>query len=303
VKRASLIALCLALTLPAAPALAKKHKKAKPLGPVVTVTASGNNASGDGSISAATATCPAGKQAVGGGFTSPLAEGNAVIVKDSFRSSRQAWTVRGIAVDGAGSVTAYAYCRRAKGHAVTDVTASAGFNATGEVHTLAPSCTSGKLIGGGFESTSIPGDPAVVFPQQNLATSSTTWTVTEVANQDGARTATAHAYCMVKTRTPTVLAQTTGATVGFLTSVASTSPSCPRPPKRKTGKKRKPKLLSAGGFSVSPINGLTGGMPGLPLMVFGESRLGPTGGWFVRATNGSGGAGTTVSVSSQALCF
>jgi hypothetical protein len=303
VKRASLIALCLALTLPAAPALAKKHKKAKPLGPVVTVTATGNNATGDGSISAATATCPAGKQAVGGGFTSPLADGNAVVVKDSFRSSPQAWTVRGVVVDGAGSVNAYAYCRRAKGHAVTDVTASAGFNSSGEVHTLAPPCTSGKLIGGGFESTSIPGDDAVVFPQENLATSPTTWTVTEVANQDGARTATAHAYCMVKTRTPTVLGQTTGATVGFLTSVASTTPQCPRPPKPKAGKKRKRKLLSAGGFRVSPVNGLTGGMPGLPLMVFADSQIGPTGGWFTRAVNGSGGVGTTVSVTSQGICF
>jgi hypothetical protein len=294
-KRTLLIASCVLLVSSPATSLAKKHKKAKPLGPVVTITASGNQATGDGAPSAANVICPTGTQAVGGGFRSPLLDNNAVVVTDSYRSSPRSWTVRGQVVNGEGSVTGFAYCRRTKGHPITVVTASVGFNSSGEVHTLTPTCTSGKLIGGGFAQSSTPGSDSVVFPQVSQATSPTTWTVTQVANQDGPQNATAGAICMGKIKAPRVLSQTTSATIGLFGSVSSTTPRCPRA--KGKGKKSKRKLLSGGGFAASPVNGMTGA----PLPVFGESHIGSSGGWLATATNGFSATGP-VSLTSQAIC-
>jgi hypothetical protein len=293
VKRGTLFTLCLLLLLPASPAFANKHRKSKRLGPVVTVTATGNQATGDGARSGANAICPPGKQAVGGGFRSPLVDNNAVVVTDSYLSSPRSWTVAGTVANGGGSVTAFAYCRRTKGHPITTVTASATFSSSGEVHTLTPTCASGRLIGGGFAESATPGSDSVVFPQVSQATSPTTWTVTEVANQDGPQNATAMALCMKKVTSPKINSQTTSATLGFFGSISSTSPACPKAKKRS-----KRKLLSAGGFAVSPVNGMTG----TPLMVLGESHFGPSGGWLANAANGFSATGP-VSLTSQGICL
>jgi hypothetical protein len=304
VKRSLLIALCLLVALPVAPALAKKKHKKKPvkLGPVVTVTATGNTAAARGQASTATATCPGGKQVVGGGFSAPLAEGAAVVVHSSYRSSASAWTVEGLNENGSGAVTAYAYCRNAS-PPVSDVSTSATLSATGETKTLTPACPSGtSLIGGGFQSTT-PGD-AVVFPQQNIALSPQTWTVTGVENQDGAITLTAHAYCLPKIRAPALVAGTgSGSGGGFAGASATTVPSCPAPKKPKKGKKGKKKrkkkpaqLLSAGGFAASPINGLTTA----PVMVFGESRVEGSS-WLSSAVNAVESPGS-FTLTSQGFC-
>ena len=289
---------CVVLALSASPALAKKkHRKQQKLGPVVTVTATGNVATVAAPQSTATATCPSGKQAVGGGFTSPLTMPSAVIVHDSYRSAPGAWTVAGQQVNGQGAVNAYAYCRNAKGHPVTDVSESTTLTTSGENRTVTPSCPVGtRLIGGGFRSTVATPADAVIFPEVNQANSPTAWTVTGVQNQDGPLTLTGHAYCMAKIGAPAILNRSSSATVPQLAIATSTSPSCPVVKKSKKKRKKKPsKLLSAGGFS-SPLF-----TPGSPEMVFGESRL-LGAGWFASATNAINQTGT-VSVNSQGICF
>jgi hypothetical protein len=303
VKRGALIALCLLVALPAAPALAKKKHKKKPvkLGPVVTVTATGNTATAEGQESTATATCPAGKQAVGGGFSSPLVSGSAVVVHTSFRSSPTTWTVEGQDANGSGAVTAYAYCRNASAGPVIDVPQPGTLSTSGETKTLAPACPTGThLIGGGFQSSVTP--DAVVFPQVNLATSPSTWTVTGVENGEAAITVTAHAYCLAKVAAPILLSSTGSGSGGSFASARATTSSCPaprKPKKAKKGKKKKKKparLLSAGGFSVSPANAL----PGTPIMVFGDSRVEGTG-WLTSAVNATSSNGS-FTVTSQGIC-
>ncbi len=305
-KRVVLIALCLLVALPVAPALAKKKHKKKPvkLGPVVTATASGNTAAAKGQESSATATCPAGKQAVGGGFSSPLVSGSAVVVHSSFRSSPTSWTVEGQDANGSGAITAYAYCRNASAGPIADVTQSETLSSDGETRTLTSTCPSGtQLIGGGFQSSVKP--DAVVFPQVNLATSRSTWTVTGVDNGGGPITLTAHAYCLAKTPAPVLVTGTGPASVSdTFASASAITPGCPAPPKLKRksrkGKKKKKKpvrRLSAGGFSVSPVNGA----PGAPVMVFGDSRI-EGAGWLAKAVNALDASGS-VTVTSQGICL
>src|SRR5262245_12849864 len=116
---------CLSVAVFAAPAEAKKKHKKKGLGPVVTATATGNPTNSDGQVSTAVASCPSGKQAVGGGYTLPPVTGvNRLFVVSSERSGTQAWTVTALNKDGSGAVTAYAYCRNSN-RAVTDVVGAA----------------------------------------------------------------------------------------------------------------------------------------------------------------------------------
>jgi hypothetical protein len=305
-KRGILLSLCVLLVLPTASALAKKpKKKIKKLGPVVEMTAAGNTATAQGQDSVATAICPVRKQAVGGGFVAPLDSTSALIVRSSYRSAPNAWTVVGQLAEGSGAVTAYVYCRNASAGPITDITASTTLTTTGETKTLSASCPGGtRLIGGGFDSTVPPAMDAVVFPQVNQATSPTTWTVTGVENQDGAITLTAHAYCMAKIAAPLFVTGTASGTGGTFAGAAGRSPTCPSPKKPKKGKKGKkrkrkpPKLLSAGGFSANPVNGASGA----PVLVFGQSRDTGAGDWLASAANGSSSGGP-FTVTSQGICL
>jgi hypothetical protein len=106
----------------AAPALAKKHKKPKGLGPVVTATAVGPTIAAPG-ISSASASCPSGLQAVGGGFSASFDATNRLVVTESYRSSVNTWHVSAFVGSGSGAATAYAYCRR-NNKVITDATAT-----------------------------------------------------------------------------------------------------------------------------------------------------------------------------------
>src|SRR2546423_3404012 len=104
-RHVGLLAACLLLILPVAPAAANKKHKKPLLGPVVTATAVGNTASAPGSLSTATATCPSGLRAVGGGYSAPFLATSRVAVLDSFRSGAASWTVDGIVNSFPGAAT------------------------------------------------------------------------------------------------------------------------------------------------------------------------------------------------------
>jgi len=281
----------LTLLLVPAGAAAKKHKR-HGLGRVVTVTATGNTVTAPGQESIAAATCPPRLFAVGGGFQAPITSTQSMVVHDSYRSSAQAWTAAGRAFSGTSAVTAYAYCRRAAKHPISDVTGTASIPASGAPGTATATCPAGRLIGGGFQSTVGPGSSQVALVEVNASTSSSTWTTTAVANDLGPQTLTAHAYCMKHIRQPLLVSAASSGNVANRESVTATTPRCPISKKKR--KRRPRRRLSAGGYSSSI------GTPTGPVSILSESRLGPVG-WIATDVNGATTPGT-ISVTTQGIC-
>ena len=247
--------LCLAIALAAAPAAAKKKKKPPSLGPVTTVTSTGATV-GIGNISTATAVCPAGTQAVGGGWIAPFSPSSAAAVYESYRSTPNAWTVSGVIGIGTANVTTFGYCRKVKG-TISDRTGTATLGAgTGAQATASATCPAGtKLISGGLQSTQ--NATSVGAPQDNYSPTAGVWTY-RASNSaaGGPHTITAHAYCMAGLKAPRLLGATTTATVPAFGNLTATTGACPKAKKKKKkgkkGKKAKPRRLSAGGFSAVP---------------------------------------------------
>jgi hypothetical protein len=287
------------LSIAAAPAVAKKKHKKKPpaFGPVVTATATGNTTTAADETSTAVANCPAGTQAVGGGFSAtPPGGTNFFSVFASFRSSPTSWTVKGYNQTGNGTATAYAYCRKTT-KSITDVTGSATIPAPFGTGTATATCPSGtQLIGGGFDSTTqAPG--SVGFPQINMSTSPGSWTVKSFNNAFDELGLTAHAYCVAGIRASLVLQKTASGSPGPTEALSASTDSCPAPPKpkKKKGKKKRKRpqarLLSAGGFAF--------GSTPVQLPVFTENRISGTG-WLASATQY--GPSEPLSVTTQGFC-
>jgi hypothetical protein len=301
VKRGLVLIASLALVLCAAPAEAKKkQKKPKPLGPVVTATATGATVSATGALSTATARCPGRLQAVGGGFSAPFGMGGDLVVLDSFRSDRGAWTAEGAPVlaMGPAAITGFAYCRR-DSRKVVDVAA------TGQVPPSSPASGTAiagcpprtRLIGGGFQSTRGPGPSDRPILSASISNAPQSWTVSGFNNTIEPQTLTAHAYCMRRIGAPQVLNATVSMDPSQFSSVSAATTACapPRKPKGK-GKKRKPaRLLSAGGFSSPPPQGVSA------VPVYTDSRISGSG-WLAAAVDLGGDPGP-VAVSSQGFCF
>ena len=294
-RRVAIVLGCALLLLPATPALAKKKHKAKKLGPVVTATATGNTVSVTGALSTATASCPAGKQAVGGGFSAPLSASISLFVTSSFRSAPNAWTVTGRRQGGSVAATAFAYCRNAN-KTVTDVTATGTVpSGAGQVGTATASCPPGtQLISGGFQIDQGAASNDYALPTHNLAiNTSPSWLVQAVNNLNGVRTVTAHAYCMAKIAAPTFVNATISPTLAQFATGTLATPQCPKIKGKKKGKKKKPaKLLSAGGFASQTT---------LPIEIFSDSRI-DSGTWLNSGVNVTGPTGP-IHLSSQGVCL
>ena len=294
-KKVIAIGVSLLVLLAPASALAKKHKKPKKLGPVVTATATGNTVSTQGKISTATATCPSGKQAVGGGFSVPLDSTNALFVISSFRSAPNAWTIAARLQDGSGAATAFAYCRNA-GRAISDVSGTGTVpSGTAQAGSASASCPAGtQLISGGFQIDTGADPSEYALPVVNLAVNtSPSWLVQAVNNLGGARTITAHAYCMAKIAAPRFVDATSSPTLARNAGASLASPPCPKSKGKKKGKKKKPaKLLSAGGFASQAV---------VPIEIFSDSRI-DSGTWLNSGVNVTGPTGA-IHLSSQGICL
>jgi hypothetical protein len=140
----------------------KRKKRRKPL-LITEVSATGSAATASGKQSTATASCPAGTLAIGGGYSSApapnlTASSSFPVMWQSYRSSPTSWlstfTNSGAT---AHTMTSYAYC--AAGLNVQEASASASLPASSmagiQSTTLpSPSCSNGRaLLGGGFTST------------------------------------------------------------------------------------------------------------------------------------------------------
>lgn len=294
-KRVLLLSACLILVLTTAPALAKeRHRKPNRLGPVVTVTANGDLVSGAGSVSTAVANCPAGTRVFGGGFSLAQGDPQTTAVFESYRSAPGSWTVS-VLTSGpdSGAAAAYGYCRRSANE-VTEVTASSPVAVgLGQPGSASASCPAGtRLVAGGFQSTFTPGTRFVSLPQTSMSSSTSTWSVASLNNGAHPQTLSAHAYCLLGIRAPTIVSAETSATLSQNQTLTATSPECPLPQNR-NGKRKRRQLLSAGGFS-------TPARTTEPFVLFTSSLADPSG-WTATADNVTPTPGT-FSVTGQGIC-
>lgn len=292
--RLGAIAAIAALALCAAPAEAKKGKKPKPLGPVVTVTVIGPVPAPSDLGSTVTATCPAGTQVFGGGFSAPFGETAGMLVHESHRSGPRSWTVTAHNINGPVPITVEAYCRRAKKRSIATFVATETLTGAGEVRQPTAACPSGRtLVGGGFTSTVGPGGDDLILIQTSNPRNSV-WEVSGYNVDPNPLSLTAEAYCMgpgTKTKLPVGIQS---GPASQLTPVSATSAACPKPKKKKGGKKTKQTRMSAGGFIV-PM-----GPPGGPIPFVTESRM-TSQGWLTTASPASNAPGT-LSVTSRGVC-
>ena len=261
-KRVLLVTACVTLLI--APVVEAKQGKTKKVtfGPVITRSALGNTAIAlAGQPSSATATCPKGTQAVGGGFQLPSSPGDQMTVEQSFRSSKRAWAVTGIPLEGSPAATAFAYCRKTNAK-IKDVEATGVIPGTpGGSGAATASCPKGtQIIGGGFESTRGPAAPNVTTTETSIRAANG-WNVQAINNTGPPQTLTAHAYCAkgVKRKSVRVTRSQDAQEEALVTS---SSPACP------TAKNpKKTRRLSAGGFAT-PVGDFAAVVP-----LVAESRI------------------------------
>jgi hypothetical protein len=273
---AALVAILVPVLLGAASAEAKKGKK--PKSPPVTVARVAQATSGDNQQVTATATCPSGLIAVGGGFESPPvldagAPTDLNLVYESRRAGDSSWQVSAVREDFGGlgpnlPVTAVVDCRstklagkkpagkkaatakkkKKKKLRIAEATATAVAAGADEAQAQASATCPGKTkaLGGGFSTSPTPSaaDPQEAFPYiwSNHRITPTTWFA--AISNDGTveRTLTSYAYCAaglkIAETTASVALPASGTTV---TSTAVTTPPCP-----------KGKALLGGGFDNTP---------------------------------------------------
>ncbi len=106
-----------------------------------------------------TARCPSGTQLISGGFqrTNFRTPGGDYITESRAVGSR-AWRVSGRAFgDFGGELTAMAYCIKAKGKVLTEISGSTALAAGSSATATTPNCPKGKrLIAGGFSANGSP---------------------------------------------------------------------------------------------------------------------------------------------------
>jgi hypothetical protein len=196
------LALSLGLLLSPMTAVAKKHKKRQGVVQVITATASTPITAGG--LIEATATCPAGTTAIGGGFNLPLpADMSLWNPLDNERVGSTQWRAAGIAIPGSGgklTLTTEAYCAKLRG-IVTAVPAVATVTlASPDVTSIAP-CPSGtQLLSGGFNEVTPPMSGAAV--NYRSAPAGNGWTAAyKRLGSSTSSTVTTTAYCFTPAKT------------------------------------------------------------------------------------------------------
>jgi hypothetical protein len=233
----TLICAALVLGLCASPAIAKKKKG---LGGVVTVTAVSQGGTTTQQALSATATCPKGKKAFGGGFSAVPTDTTALIfVEESHRASARSWIAAGtfFAISGTPTplaITTTVYCRRLAKTPKEVTTSVPVLAATNNVPFTAIARCQGKgekLISGGYRWTpSANGNihQALIYENQP---SGRTWRASvQNSGTAPARTLTSYAYCAKGLNgAPKISSGSNAATVPTsLSPLAASSAACPK---------------------------------------------------------------------------
>jgi hypothetical protein len=273
--------LAAALVFSAAPAQAKKLTK-------LTQATATSSATGAFNVATATATCPAGKKAVAGGYATspPNIPNHWLNVYESQRVGQTSWRVSGVEYFPAPAtdfLVAYVYCEalRAKVKAATaSLPLTPTLHDTSSVLALCPAGT--KALSGGFVT---PASNAVdaSYVSRSTAAGSAGWVVdTTNLNGTAARTVFGFVYC-AKVRKPKQQSADI-AVLGPTNAIRTAStPACP---KRTTAR--------GGGFATStPVGGLQA-----TALVYETRRVGAS--WISSASASSNSTSSTLV--STALC-
>jgi hypothetical protein len=295
-RASMLLAAVLALALVVAPGAAAKGKKKHKTRPfaVVTATASATSST-SGSEMSATATCPSGMTAVGGGFDTPGSPQSLFIATESIRVGANTWRVRGVAIlpsPGSQELIAEAYCAKLGGTVLEAPAETAIGAASGESATVSSTCSSGsRLLSGGFSG------PLVTTPGVSFAIPRTSkpagngWSVRSTRVADGPPAPAAPirvvSYCFKapkkkgkkkrkkKTPAPKSLAVLTGP--GTLPSTplsraSALSPACPAKTSVISGGFEVPDA-SANGLPIMDAAHLSGGIWRVDAVQFGSPTV------------------------------
>jgi len=293
------------VALVAVPSAADAKKKKKPKSPPVTVVSNTQSTVGSNQVLTVTASCPAGKIAVGGGFsTAPVIVGPTIsdlnFVFESRRASNTAWQSSVVRYDSSTPgntlpVTASVDCRtpnltskkkskksaatakkKKKKIKVSEVSAAQTAATAPDLAESSAACPAGtQALSGGFSISPPPiPTPTLLIPWASYRSSPTTWRSGFTSGASGPETMTSYAYCAAGLKITEVSGNATLAASGpsYVTGTATTSP-CP-----------KGKALLSGGFNNSPA--VSGGSLAL---IQGSSPVG--GSWQVSAVNLSSVAG------------
>ena len=161
------------------------------------------------SVAGVTATCRRGEQAISGGFTSPgfaLDNGQHAIVLSSYRSNRRSWYVQAFnfTFDEAnptqpGTISAYAFCRRKGGPAVSAHPVDVAVGEGDPIKTVDANCPPDTwAISGGFDAHITPltdGFSAAGPIGSVRLPAATGWQTTFTSVSEAPATGTGYAYC------------------------------------------------------------------------------------------------------------
>ncbi len=240
----------------------------------------------------ATATCPAGTRAVGGGFVGGAPSGlEPTVVTESRRSGGRSWIASGLRASplttATGSLTAIVRCRSGAPK-IREVAASTSLPAaTGPGDhpraTVTATCAGKRrAISGGFSSEADPTQALAVLPEDSQRVAKgRAWNFTASHNNPASRKLTSYAYCArarVGTRTGSV------SLTGDLTTKSADTQPC--------GAGLSP---ISGGFLTSTATLTNGGDT-----IFVLASLPQGGGW--RTTGMHSGAKSTGKLQSFAYC-
>ena len=283
------------LAIGATPSVAAKKGKKKGLGPVVTVTAVSTSATTNTQVISATATCPKGKKAFGGGFLAPTSNNSLIFVHESRRTAVRSWTVSGsffAFVGGANplALTASVHCRRLAKAPTEASTAVPVLAMTNNVPFTAIARCQGKkqrLLSGGFQySPPESGNVHQALIYENQPSGKTWRASVQNSGNSPARTLTSYAYCAKGL--PKAIKIVSGSNAANLPAalnpLAADSSACP------------PKSRMSGGGFVSPFPS-SAPMTARPL--YTESALTGTV-WHTKVIAGFGGG--PLNVTALGIC-
>lgn len=256
----------------AGPASADAKKKKQKPGPVVTVQQQVNVA--DTEDATAAATCPAGTTVVGGGFSAgPLdpefLEG--VLVRES-RMDGNGWRASAVSLSGAGTVTAYAYCRKRTAPLIEAQASVFNCFCTPLIEVVATCPEGTKPIAGGFSGPLTFADGGAI-PQSSSRFGAFAWKFVAFDSGSNPSTVTSYAYCRAR-----AALETSGVRVIEGTNATGTAyaPLC----------KRSNRKMLAGGFETSGFDVLSGTLQMVTSSVRDQGR------WATSASEAIFGPGT-----------
>src|SRR5829696_276475 len=189
-------------------------------------------AQGDGSTASATASCPHGTKAAGGGFDAPSSAGVIALVYESVKLRQDAWRASVQLFDpgepDSVTLTTYVYCRA---HFPATKTSTDTVPTTGELQigpTASATCPrADSVVAGGFHMPPPLGAVSVTdLFFDSLRSGASGWDARVVTGPAGPSAVTSEAYCSKSLSAPTeVLARS--AAIGLDLQTGTASAACP----------------------------------------------------------------------------